>query len=200
MNYMNISEFSKKVNRTVKCVQMWDRTGVLKPSTRSVTNRRMYTDSDVFKALGLSYNETKPSRIVCYCRVSNSSQKDDLKNQKSYITDYCISTGKNDFEIITDIGSGLNFKRKQFSKLMIEVECGNITEIIISHKDRLVRFGYDWFNDFCQRHGCIITVINNEKTSPESEMVKDLISIIHVFSCRLYGLRKYKQAILNENK
>lgn len=75
-----------------------------------------------------------------------------------------------------------------------------ISKIIVSHKDRFIRFGYDWFESLCKKFGCEIEVVNNEKTSPEQEVVDDLISIIHCFSCRVYGLRKYKTKIMKERK
>lgn len=86
------------------------------------------------------------------------------------------------------------------------VERGEVAAIIIAHKDRLIRFGYEWFEGFCSNHGTEIIVMNNESLSPEEEMTKDLLSIIHCFSSRLYGLRKYKKKIkeflqesINEN-
>ncbi len=81
------------------------------------------------------------------------------------------------------------------------VETGEVSEIVIAHKDRLVRFGFEWFESFCEDHGTEIIVMNQESLSPEEEMVQDLLSIVHCFSSRLYGLRKYKKKIrkyLNE--
>jgi putative resolvase len=97
---------------------------------------------------------------------------------------------------LEDIGSGLNYKRKNFIYLMEMVESNKVSEIVIAHKDRLVRFGFEWFEKFCQSHGTSILVMNAESLSPEEEMTKDLLSIIHCFSSRLYGLRKYKKKIL----
>lgn len=96
-------------------------------------------------------------------------------------------------EIITDIGSGLNYTRKKWNKLIESCIEGNISTIIIAHKDRFVRFGYDWFEKFLHKMKVNIIVVNNEKLSPQEELVQDLISIIHVFSCSIYGLRKYKK-------
>ena len=78
---------------------------------------------------------------------------------------------------------------------MEKVERGEVSEIVIAHKDRLVRFGFEWFEKFCYDHGTSIVVMNAESLSPEAEMTKDLLSIIHCFSSRLYGLRKYKKKI-----
>ena len=98
-------------------------------------------------------------------------------------------------EKLEDMGSGLNYKRKSFLVLMEMVERGEVSEIVIAHKDRLVRFGFEWFEKFCLDHGCVIVVMNAETLSPEQEMTQDLLSIIHCFSSRLYGLRKYKKKL-----
>jgi putative resolvase len=79
--------------------------------------------------------------------------------------------------------------------LLSLVQNGQIKNIIIAHKDRFIRFGFEWFEKFCNNYGCNILIINDEKLSPQQEMINDLISIIHVFSCRIYGLRKYKEEI-----
>ena len=193
-----ISEFSKIVNCSVKHLQKLDRDNKFNSTGRTITNRRYYTQEDVFKFLNISADDKK-SKTVSYCRVSNRSQKDDLKNQIAYIKEYCLTSNILVDEEYIDIGSGLNFKRKNFLKLMDDVELGLISRIVITYKDRLLRFGFDFFERFCKKHGCEIIVINNVTTSPEQEMIKDLISIIHVFSCRIYGLRKYKKELRNED-
>jgi len=75
-----------------------------------------------------------------------------------------------------------------------------VDTILISHKDRFMRSGYDWIERLCNKYGCTILIVNNEELSPQQEMVQDLVSIIHVFSCRIYGLRKYKKKIIEEIK
>lgn len=109
---------------------------------------------------------------------------------------FCLNAGKAIDVKLEDIGSGLNYKRKQFLHLMEMVERGEVQEIIVAHKDRLVRFGFEWFEKFCQDHGTTIVVMNMDALSPEEEMTKDLLSIIHCFSSRLYGLRKCKKKII----
>jgi predicted site-specific integrase-resolvase len=132
---------------------------------------------------------------VSYCRVSSANQKDDLISQKKAVADFCGSAGIAIHEAISEIGGGLNLKRKQFLRLMSMVEARAISTLVVAHKDRLVRFGMDWFEYYLEHHGCNLVVINNESLSPESEMVQDLMAIIHCFSCRLYGLRRYKKII-----
>ncbi len=92
-------------------------------------------------------------------------------------------------------GSGLNYKRKQFNQLMEMVELGQVRRIVIAHRDRLVRFGYSYFEAFCERHNTELVVIDGETLSPEQELVQDLVAILTVFSARLHGLRAYKKAI-----
>jgi hypothetical protein len=100
-------------------------------------------------------------------------------------------------EIYTDIGSGMNFKRKNFLKLIKEINEGKINSITIAHRDRLCRFGFDMIEFLCEQKQVKINVINDDRLSPEQELCQDLTSIIHVFSSRLYGLRKYKNKIKN---
>ena len=188
----SVGEFAKLINKSVRTLQRWDTLGILK-SNRTATDRRYYTEFQLQQYKGLI--ATDNSLNIAYCRVSNKCQADDLKNQKEYISLFSLNSGINIDEWFIDIGSGLNFKRKNFNKLMNLVEHGKIKTIIVAHRDRLVRFGYEWFEQFCVNHGVKILLINNDKLSPEQELVQDLISVIHVFSCRIYGLRKYKKTI-----
>ena len=128
-------------------------------------------------------------------RVSTSNQKDDLNNQVEFLKQYANAKGIIVDEIFEDIGSGLNYNRKKWNKLIEDCMLGLVKTVIVAHKDRFMRFGYEWFERFLKSNGVEIIVVNNEKTSPEQELVNDLISIIHVFSCRIYGLRKYKKQI-----
>ena len=98
-------------------------------------------------------------------------------------------------EWIAEFGGGMNFKRKKFLEIMEGIERNEISHLVIAHKDRLVRFGFDYFAWFAERHGCKLTVANQEQLSPQQEMVEDLMSIVHTFSCRLYGLRSYTKKI-----
>ena len=103
-------------------------------------------------------------------------------------------------QCIEDFGSGLNYNRKKWNKLLEDVMEQKIKTIIISSKDRFVRFGYDWFEKFCIKFNTSIIVVNNETLSPNEELVENIVSILHVFSCRLYGLRKYKKQITEDKE
>lgn len=184
-------DVSHILNVTTKTLIEWDKSGKL-TAFRTSTNKRYYTREQIYDFLQI---ENKYSDdVVIYCRVSNDNQKDDLKNQIQALKDYCQKNNIKPKYILTDIGSGLNYSRKNWNLLLHRVESREISKIIISYKDRFVRFGYEWFNDFCRRFGCqIIVAFEEEDKQPEEEMIEDLISIIHVFSCKIYGLRKYKK-------
>ena len=106
---------------------------------------------------------------------------------------YCLGAGIAVDEWVQEIGGGMNFKRKQFLSLMDRVAAGDIGRLIVAHKDRLVRFGFDFLDHIAKRSACVIEVVNQESLSPQEEMTEDLLSIVHTFSCRLYGMRKYKR-------
>jgi len=190
-------EFAKLVKRTPLTLRRWEKAGIIQ-AYRTPTNRRYYTHEQYLALLG--QNPTGRKTVVYY-RVSSAGQKPDRQRQKQALEQFCVASGRAVDDWISDIGSGLNFSRKNFTALMDAVERGEIKEIVIGHKDRLVRFGYEWFQAFCEKHGTTLTVMNVESLSPEQEMRQDLLAIIHCFSSRLYGLRKSKktlQAIVHE--
>ena len=189
-------EFGLLVGRTTKTLQRWDREGTLK-AQRSITERRYYTHDQYLQIIG---KKAKNRRLVTYCQSTIAGQKKDLISQKNAVESFCLAAGKIIDEKLEDIGSGLNYKRKHFVRLMEMVERGEISEIVVAHKDRLVRFGFEWFEKFCNDHGVSLVVMNADSLSPEQEMTKDLLSIIHCFSSRLYGLRKYKKIIIDMAK
>ena len=189
-------EMAKRLNVTVQTLQNWDKKGTLK-AHRTPTNRRFYTEDQYAQYIGQTTNTDRLN--VAYARVSTYNQKDDLKNQLDFIRQYANTKGIILNQEITDIGSGLNYKRKKWNQLLNMVMENKINQIFITYQDRFIRFGFDWFEDLCKQHGTKIVVINNPATSPDQELVNDLISIIHVFSCRLYGLRKYKKKIKDDH-
>ena len=200
-NVYSPREFGRLIGRTTNTLQKWDRAGILK-AHRSPTNRRYYTHDQYLEYMGLVAG--KFGQTIAYARVSTVGQKPDLANQIAALEGYCAEQKMKVDEWMQDIGSGLNYKRKQFTRLFEMVELGQVKVIIIAHRDRLVRFGYEWFEAFCERHGTKIIVINGDKLSPEKEMVEDLLAIVTVFSARFHGLRSYrkviKDACLKENQ
>jgi len=196
---LTTSEAANILRVNVKTMQRWDRTGEL-IADRSPSGRRLYKESVIKSLINICDNKTKRISIA-YCRVSSQAQKPDLKNQRDAIEQFCIASAKPNVEYIEEIGGGLNFKRKKFLEIINRILSGSIDEIIIAHKDRFARFGFELLQHLCDLNNTKLIVINIEKLSPEQEMVQDLMTIIHCFSSRLYGLRNYrkivKQAIEN---
>jgi len=187
-------EAARRIGVSVRTLKRWDRQGRLVPEIRTPTLRRLYSEAQVLEATGREASVVR-RRAVAYCRVSSAAQKPDLKNQRAALESFCAARGLADVEWIEEVGGGLNFKRKRFGEIMRAVESDEVGTLVVAHKDRLVRFGFDWFADLCARHGCDLLILNNESLSPEVEMVQDLMTVVHCFSSRLYGLRSYKKAI-----
>jgi predicted site-specific integrase-resolvase len=194
---MKPHEMAERIGVSVKTLQRWDAYGTL-VAYRTPTNRRYYTEEQYLQYINRS--KVQQGRHVAYARVSSTNQKNDLKNQEKFLRDYVNSKGIILDDYIHDIGSGLNYKRKHWNKLLEDVMKGEIHTIYITYEDRFIRFGFDWFEELCTRYHTKIEVLNNPNTSPEQELVEDLISIIHVFSCRIYGLLKYKKKIMEDKE
>ena len=186
-------EFAELLNVTVKTLQRWDREKTL-VANRTPTNRRYYTYDQYLQFKGIG-RDADSRKIVIYTRVSTRNQADDLENQVDFLQNYVNAKGLIVDEVIRDYGSGLNYNRKKWNQLLGEVMENKVKMIFVSHKDRFVRFGFDWFERFCNKFNVEIVVVKNDKLSPHEELVQDIVSILHVFSCRLYGLRKYKKQI-----
>lgn len=174
-------------------MQRWDRDGVLK-ANRTPTDRRYYTYDQYLQFKGVDVQDDDRQTVI-YARVSTRNQKDDLRNQVAFLRRFCNAKGIVADQCIEDYGSGLNYNRKKWNRLLDEVMERRVRTVIVTHKDRFVRFGFGWFEKFCAKFGTSIVVVNNEELSPQEELVQDIVSILHVFSCRLYGLRKYKRQI-----
>ena len=203
MNTSNITnykpkDFAELLGVSVKTLQRWDRDGIIK-ANRTPTDRRYYTYDQYLQFKGIQ-TENDIRDTVIYARVSTRNQKDDLQNQVEFLKQFCNAKGIIVNQCVEDFGSGLNYNRKKWNKLLDEVMANKIKTIVISNKDRFIRFGYDWFEKFCEKFNTKIIIVNNETLSPNEELVQDIISILHVFSCRLYGLRKYKNQIKEDEE
>ena len=132
---------------------------------------------------------TTPS-VVCYCRVSSAKQKDDLARQVEFMQERYPEA-----ETIQDIGSGLNFKRKGLQALLVRFMRGDKLTVVIACRDRLCRFGFELFEFMAKQNGGTIVVLNQSVHCPEAELTTDLLAILHVFSCRMHGLRSYSKKI-----
>lgn len=183
--YIRPEEASRLLKVTPRTIVDWNNKGKLRCARTKGGHRRILL-SDVLAML--PDKEEHHKRCICYCRVSSHGQKEDLERQIKY-----LSGQYPDHEIISDIGSGINFKRKGFNTILDEAIKGNIGEVVVTHRDRLCRFGFDLIERIIDEHsqGSIV-VLDQTKTSPQEELVNDLLSIITVFSSRLYGLRSHQ--------
>ena len=188
-------EAAKLLGVSVKTLQRWEREGRLIPLARTGSNRRLYNEAQLYEFIGMRQARNVPVRLVAYCRVSSAAQKPDLANQRRVLEEFVVAKGLAGVEFIEEVGGGLDFKRKRFLELMDAIGRREIKTLILAHKDRLTRFGFEWFEHYAQTHGCELLVLNQERLSPEQEMVQDLMTIVHCFSSRLYGLRNYRKKL-----
>jgi putative resolvase len=141
--------------------------------------------------IGKSKTDYELRRKICYCRVSSKHQEKDLERQIEYMEEHYP-----DYEIIKDIGSGLNFGRKGLKEIIDSAIKGEIEEIVIAYKDRLCRFGYEMIERLIEDYSDgKITVINAKEETPQEEITKDIIQIMNVYTAKINGLRKYKKKI-----
>ena len=189
--YFRIAQFAERVGRATSTIRRWESEGKLVPD-RLPSGQRVFTQEHIDKVLGIT---PKNRKTVVYSRVSSRNQKDDLENQVMALETFCSAKGLTVDEWASDIGSGLNFKRPNFLKIVEGLATGEISTLVVAHKDRLTRFGFEVLEHLAGLKKAEILVMNHETLSPQGEMVEDLMTIIHVFSCRLYGLRSYKKHI-----
>ncbi|QOV24368.1 IS607 family transposase [Anabaenopsis elenkinii CCIBt3563] len=185
MQHVTPKEAAKILGVHVSSLRRWENEGKLK-AIRTPGGQRRFILEEVEKIGGIP----RKIKTICYGRVSTHSQQDDLQRQLEH-----LRTRYPEAEIISEVGSGLNFKRKKFLAILERIIDGDIQRVVVAHPDRLVRFGFELVRWLCTKFECELVVLNDRKLSPEQELVQDMLSIIHCFSSRLYGLRKYKSSI-----
>lgn len=188
---LSIGKFAKSLGVSIQTLRNWDKEGKLKPTYVTENGYRYYSEDLLNKFRNIkNVNKIKKKNIL-YARVSTKSQKDDLDRQVDNLKQYAYSKGYS-FEIITDIGSGINYKKEGLLKMINLVECGEVDRIIVLYKDRLIRFGYDLIEYICKLNDTKIEIVDNSTVSKEQELTEDLIQIITVFANRLYGAKSKK--------
>ncbi|WP_299756972.1 IS607 family transposase [uncultured Chloroflexus sp.] len=194
---MNRGRAAKLLGCSVKTLQRCEREGRLIPVARTGSNRRRYTETPLREFIGVRQAVSEPTRIVASCRVSSAAPKPDLAHQRKVLEEFVVAKGLAHVEFIEEGGGGLTVKRKKVLKLMDERGRREMKTLILAHRDRRTRFGFEWFEHDAPSHGCEVLVLNQERLAPEQEMVQDLMTIVHCFSSRLSGLRNYRKH-LNE--
>lgn len=180
--FIKIGEAADLLGVTVQTLRSWEKTGQLLPARKSAGYTRYY---DVEKLLGFK-------------KVSSNDQKKDLKRQAKLLSSYCIAHGWN-YEVIQDLGSGMNYRKKGLKKLLNSIINRKICRLVLTTKDQLLRFGAELIFALCEAKQIEIVLINEgEELSFEEELAQDVLEIITVFSARLYGARSHKNKKLLE--
>ena len=191
--FLSIGQASQSLGVAVSTLRRWERLGVVAAAYRTAGGHRRYSLRTLKDQLGLMGDAT--SRItVAYARVSSSDPKEDLGRQRQRLDDYCAAAHHGDYEVIDDLGSGLNYKKRGLKKLIHLILGGRVERLILTHKDRLLRFGAEIIFHVCAYCGTKVEVIDETaRLGDEESLACDVLEIITVFSSRLYGKRAHKR-------
>jgi predicted site-specific integrase-resolvase len=194
--FVKIGEAANCLGVTTQTLRRWERTGELLPARKSASGTRYY-DIDLLKNKRTHSTQEK-TITVAYARVSSHDQKSDLERQVIRLSDYCSAHGWQ-FEVIQDLGSGMNYRKKGLRKLLNLIIGEKINRLVLTNKDRLLRFGAELIFSLCEAKQIEVVLINQgEDMSFEEELAQDVLEIITVFSARLYGARSHKNKKLIE--
>ena len=191
--HVSIGELALFLGVAVVTLRRWGRCGRLFPAFRTAGGHRRYDVESVKASLGMPAEQKTERVTIGYARVLGAGQRDDLKRQEERLAAHLSGTVRS--EVISDLGSGINFKKKGLCRLLDLVMGGQVAAIVLTHKDRLVRFGYELIERICLRYGTKIMILDDVVPSFESELAQDVITIITVFSAKLYGSRSHQNKI-----
>ena len=190
MKYYSTKKVTEILGVTAQTLRNWDKEGKLKPSYVKSNGYRYYSEDSI-----LSYTQERKTKknlnVVGYARVSSKKQSDDLERQINNLNTY-ISSKYDSFDIITDIGSGINYNKPGLKKLIEKINKKEVDLIIVLYKDRLLRFGFELVEYFAELNNVKIEVLDKIDKNQDEELVEDLVQIITVFSCKIQGKRKTK--------
>ena len=197
MKYYSSKTVTQMLGVSAQTLRNWDKEGKLKPSYVKSNGYRYYSEDSI-----LSYTQERKTKknlnVIGYARVSSKKQSDDLERQVNNIKQY-LSSKYETFDIITDIGSGINYKKPGLFKLIEKINKKEVDLIVVLYKDRLLRFGFELVEYFAELNNVIIEVLDKIDKNQDEELVEDLVQIITVFSCKIQGKRKGKtKQILSE--
>ena len=188
--YYSIRKLSEMIDVSAQTLRNWEKSGKLIPDYKTNSGYRYYSQEQIDAITG-NKNNAENRITIGYCRVSSAKQKDDLERQVQNVKAYLLAQGK-PFEIIEDIGSGINYNKKGLRELLQKIIDRKVEKIVVLYKDRLLRFGHELFENIAYSYGVSIEVIDNTEKTEQQELVEDLVQIITVFSCRLQGKRAKK--------
>ena len=187
--YYSINKFSKILGVSAQTLRNGDKKVKLHPHHTSSNGYRYYSHEQLNQVMNVKLNLDRI--VIGYCRVSSNKQKDDLERQIENMKLYLTAQGK-PFEIISDIGSGINYKKKGLKELMKRISQNKVDKVVVFYKDRLLRFGFELVEYIANLYDCDIEIIDHTEKTEQQEFVEDLVQIITVFSCKLQGKRANK--------
>ena len=187
--YYSINKFSKILGVSAQTLRNGDKKGKLHPHHTSSNGYRYYSHEQLNQVMNVKLNLDRI--VIGYCRVSSNKQKDDLERQIENMKLYLTAQGK-PFEIISDIGSGIDYKKKGLKELMKRISQNKVDKVVVFYKDRLLRFGFELVEYIASLYDCDIEIIDHTEKTEQQELVEDLVQIITVFSCKLQGKRANK--------
>ena len=194
MKYYSAKEVTKILGVTAQTLRNWDKQNKLKPSYTKSNGYRYYSEESI-----LSYTQERKTKkdinVIGYARVSSKKQEDDLNRQIDNLTKY-ISNKYTSFEIISDIGSGINYSKPGLLKLIDKINRKEVDLIIVLYKDRLLRFGFELIEYFASINNVKIEILDKIDKEEQQELVEDLVQIITVYASKLQGRRKKNTATL----
>jgi putative resolvase len=193
---LSISEAAKVLGVSESTLRRWEREGRLRPDERTEGGQRRYKLSSIRPQI--THHSTTERKTIAYARVSSHDQKADLERQKQVLELYCSSQGWM-FEVLSDLGSGINYNKKNLKSLIQSIIDDEVGRLVLTHKDRLLRFGAELIFSICEAKPVEVVIINRgEDSTFEEDLAKDVLEIITVFSARLYGARSRKnQRLIN---
>jgi excisionase family DNA binding protein len=184
--YVSPQEAARRYGCTSETLRRWANNGKIKFIKTSGGQRRYLVDLESSDECSDSEDDERKTHGAVYVRVSSRKQKNDLERQKK-----AMSSKYPKHEIFADIGSGLNYKRKNLLRLLEQVQDGAINEVVVAHKDRLARFGTEIIEWVINQAGANLIILDAAAKTNEEELTDDLMAIVHVFSCRANGRRRY---------
>ncbi|QBQ73111.1 IS607 family transposase [Nodularia phage vB_NspS-kac65v162] len=196
---ISIGDTAKELGVSVKTIRRWANAGKLR-FERSPSGHRRFFLADIKRITPRDFNKLEDRVTINYARVSSHDQKDDLTRQIQVLEAFSGTNGWQ-FETIQDLGSGLNYNKKGLQKLLKRIMKGDVGRLVVTHKDRLLRFGSELVFAMCEEYETEVVIINKsaEEITFEQELVTDMIELITVFSARLYGSRSRKNKKLLDN-
>lgn len=196
--FVAIGKIASIFSISLVTLRRWDKSGSMKASFRTAGGHRRYSIRKVARALGIQTTKAakKAALNILYSRVSSSDQKADLDRQEEVLKSFVNKQNKRSFISIRDLGSGMNYKKKGLIKLIQLVMTGSVEIIYVTHKDRLLRFGFPLIEMIAKHCNTKIKVLNStDNESFEITLAKDVLELLTVFSARLYGKRSHKNRL-----